>query len=132
MAPEGKDTINVMVRVPNMINKHIIWDEKLVKKMRDRLIQSLRKVSGLGDIEDNIEFESYLTPKDLETRFNSSYGNAFGISHSLTQTAFLRPQIKSKDFTNLYFLGDSVHPGTGVSLVLLGSKLLCEHLRKLI
>ncbi len=130
MAPEGKDTINVMVRVPNMMNKHIIWNEKLIKKMRDRLIQSLRKVSGLEDIEDNIEFESYLTPKDLETRFNSSYGNAFGISHSLTQTAFLRPQIKSKDFTNLYFIGDSVHPGTGVSMVLLGSKLLCEHLRK--
>lgn len=130
MAPEGKDAINVMVRVPNLKQKQINWNEKQVKKMRDRLIQSLRKVSGLEDIEDNIEFESYLTPTDLETRFNSSYGNAFGISHILTQTAFLRPQIKSRDFTNLYFIGDSVHPGTGVSLVLLGSKLLCEHLRK--
>lgn len=130
MAPEGKDAINVMVRVPNLMKKHIIWNEKLVKRMRDRLIQSLRKLSGLEDIEDNIEFESYLTPKDIESRFNSSYGNTFGISHSLTQTAFLRPQIKSKDFTNLYFIGDSVHPGTGISLVLLGSKLLCEHLRK--
>lgn len=128
MAPEGKDAINVMVRVPNTMNKEIIWDEERIKKMRDKLIQSLRKVNGLEDIDDNIEFESYLTPKDLETRFNSPYGNAFGISHNLTQTAFLRPQIKSKDFNNLYFIGDSVHPGSGVSLVLLGSKLLCEYL----
>lgn len=128
MAPEGKDAINIMVRVPNTRNKKIVWDEKLVKKMRARLIQTLKKVNGLEDINENIEYESYLTPKDLEAKFNSFYGNAFGISHNLTQTAFLRPQIKSRDFDNLYFIGDSVHPGTGVSLVLLGSKLLSEYL----
>jgi phytoene desaturase len=128
MAPEGKDAINVMIRVPNTSNKKIIWNEKLVIKIRDRLIQTLQKVNGLEDINANIEFESYLTPNDLEVKFNSFYGNAFGISHNLTQTAFLRPQIKSRDFNNLYFIGDSVHPGTGVALVLLGSKLLCEYL----
>jgi phytoene desaturase len=124
MAPEGKDAINVMIRVPNTRNEKIVWNKKLIKKMRDRLIQTIQRVNGLEDIEENIEFESYLTPKDLETRFNSPYGNAFGISHCLTQTAFLRPQIKSKEYNNLYFIGDSVHPGTGVSLILLGSKLL--------
>lgn len=128
MAPEGKDVINVMIRVPNSSYKNIVWDEKLVKKLKDRLIQTLQKIKGLDDINENIEFESHLTPIDLEEKFNSPYGNGFGISHDLTQTAFLRPQIKSKDFDNLYFIGDSVHPGTGVSLVLLGSKLLCEYL----
>lgn len=64
---------------------------------------------------------------DQIEKINSSDGNAFGISHSLTQTAFLRPEIKLRDFDNLYFIGDSIHPGTGVSLVLLGSKLLCEY-----
>lgn len=128
MAPAGKDAINVMIRVPNTKNKNIIWNEKLIKKMRDRLIHTLQKVKGLEDINQNIEFESYLTPKDLEAKFNSFYGNAFGISHNLTQTAFLRPQIKSRDFDNLYFIGDSIHPGAGVSLVLLGSKLLCKYL----
>jgi len=129
MAPAGKDAINVMLRVPNTRNNNIVWNEGLVKKMRDKLIQTLQKVNGLEDINDNIEFESYLTPKDLEAKFNSFYGNAFGISHNLTQSVFLRPQIKSRDFNNLYFIGDSVHPGTGVSLVLLGSKLLCEYLK---
>ncbi len=129
MAPAGKDAINVMVRVPNTKNKNYVWDEELIEKMRNRLIQTLQKVKGLEDINENIEFESYLTPKDLEVRFNSTYGNGFGISHDLTQTAFLRPQIKSRDLDNLYFIGDSVHPGTGVSLVLLGSKLLCEYLK---
>ena len=93
MAPAGKDAINVMVRVPNTKNKKYVWDEKLIKKMRERLIQTLQKVNGLEDINEN------------------------------------RPQIKSRDYDNLYFIGDSVHPGTGVSLVLLGSKLLCEYLK---
>lgn len=127
MAPEGKEAVNVMIRVPNTASKKIVWNEKLIKKMRDRLIQSLQKIAGLEDIDENIEFESCMTPKDLEARFNSIYGNAFGISHSLTQTAFLRPQIKSRDYDNLFFVGDSVHPGTGVSLVLLGSRLLSEY-----
>nr|WP_315021969.1 phytoene desaturase family protein [uncultured Aminipila sp.] len=128
MAPEGKDAINVMIRVPNTLDKKIDWNETQVKIMRELLMNSIKKVKGLEDIDDNIEFEQYLTPKDLEQNFNCTYGNAFGISHNLKQTAFFRPQIKSHQFNNLYFIGDSVHPGTGVSLVLLGSKLLCEYL----
>ncbi len=128
MAPAGKDAINVMVRVPNTRNSKIVWNEKLVKKMRDQLIQTLQKVNGLEDINENIEYEGHLIPEDLKVKFNCLHGSAFGISHNLLQTAFLRPQIKSGDFDNLYFIGDSVHPGTGVSLVLLGSKLLCGYL----
>lgn len=128
MAPEGKDAINVMVRVPNTLDKKIDWNKTQVKLMRELIMNSLKKLQGLEDINDNIEFEQYLTPKDLEENFNCTYGNAFGISHNLKQTAFFRPQIKSRQFENLYFVGDSVHPGTGVSLVLLGSKLLCEYL----
>lgn len=128
MAPEGKDAINVMIRVPNTFHTKIIWNKAQIKKMRDRLMQALQKIEGFEDINNNIEFEKYLTPKDLEEKFNCSYGNAFGISHNLTKTAFLRPQIKSQQFNNLYLIGDSVHPGSGVSLVLLGSKLLCEYL----
>lgn len=128
MAPEGKDSINVMVRVPNTLDSPIIWDEKQIKNMRNILIQSLQKIKGLEDIHENIQYESYLTPTDLQENFNCYYGSAFGIKHNLAQTAFLRPQIKSLDFKNLYFIGDSVHPGTGASLVLLGSELLCQYL----
>lgn len=128
MAPEGKDAINVMVRVPNTFDGSIVWDEKQIKSMRDILVQSLQKIKGLEDINENIQYERYLTPTELEESFNCSYGSAFGIKHNLAQTAFFRPQIKSMDFKNLYFIGDSVHPGTGVSLVLLGSELLCQYL----
>ncbi|WP_206460583.1 phytoene desaturase family protein [Anaerovorax sp. IOR16] len=128
MAPKGKEAINVMIRVPNTLDKKIEWNETDIRQMRGRLIRSLQSLKDLNDIKENIEFEKYLTPKDLEQTFNCSYGNAFGISHNLTQTSFFRPQIKSRELDNLYFIGDSVHPGTGVSLVLLGSKLLCEYL----
>ena len=91
MAPPGKDAINVMIRGSQIPGIKILSGMKnLVKKMRDKLIKALQKVNGLEDINDNIEFESYLTPKDFEVKFNSFYGNAFGISHNLTQTAFLR------------------------------------------
>jgi len=128
MAPPGKDAINVMLRVPNTKESKISWNNQQIKKMRELLLQNLTKIKGLEDINANIQYENYLTPKDFEERFNSRYGNAFGISHNLPQTAFLRPQIKSPDFDNLYFVGDSIHPGAGVSLVLIGNKLLLEYL----
>lgn len=128
MAPPGKDAINVMLRVPNTKESKIRWNNEQIMKMRELLLQTLAKIKGLEDINANIQYENYLTPRDFEERFNSSYGNAFGISHNLPQTAFLRPQIKSPDFDNFYFVGDSVHPGAGVSLVLIGSNLLCEYL----
>jgi len=128
MAPEGKEAISVIVRVPNLLKVDVKWSSATIKELRANILSILKKVKGLEDIEENIEYESYLTPVDLQERFNCYEGNGFGISHNLNQSAFLRPQIKNSDVEGLYFVGDSVHPGTGASLVLLGSKLLCDEI----
>ena len=86
----------------------------------------LCSIKGLEDIEENIEYESYLTPEDLKNRFNSYGGTAYGLSPTLMQTNYFRPHIKSENVENLYFVGNSVHPGPGASIVLIGSKLVAE------
>ncbi|MCJ7688589.1 MAG: FAD-dependent oxidoreductase, partial [Clostridiaceae bacterium] len=130
MAPKDKESINIMVRVPNLLFNEIHWDEKTIEELRKQIFKTLSSIDGLGDIEKNIIHEKYLTPKDLKDSFNSYGGAAFGLSHTLTQTNYFRPHLKLKWIKNLYFVGSSVHPGTGVSIVLLSSKLVVQEILK--
>ena len=89
-------------------------------------MDTVTKIEGLKDIEKHIKFEGYLTPYDLRDRFNSYYGTAFGLSPALYQSIYLRPHLKSKEISNLYFIGSSTHPGNGVSIIIDGTKVLTK------
>lgn len=128
MANEHMESLNIMVRVPNTLFKNIKWNEKTIKLMRNRIFNELSKIDGLSDIKENILYENYLTPNDLLIKFNSYGGTAFGLSPTLSQTNFFRPHVKSPTVNNLYFVGNSVHPGAGISIVLLSSKLAVEEI----
>lgn len=130
MAPKDKESLNIMVRVPNLLFNEIHWDAKDIASLRNQIFENLRSIDGLEDAEENIIYESYLTPIDLQESFNSYGGTAFGLSHTLTQTNYFRPHLKLRSVKNLYFVGSSVHPGTGVSMVLLSSKLVTEEILK--
>jgi phytoene desaturase len=101
-----------------------------VKFMRNKIISNLKNIPGLGDIEENIVCENYLTPQNLKYSFNSYGGTAFGLSPTLAQTNYFRPHLKSDYVKNLYFVGSSVHLGPGVSIVLLSSKLVVQEILK--
>ena len=124
------ECISIVTRVPNLFFKEITWNEKTVKFMRNKVISALKNIPGLENIEKDIMYENYLTPQDLKDRFNSYGGTAFGLSPTLTQTNYFRPHFKSNDVKNLYFVGNSVHPGPGVSIVLLSSKLVVQEILK--
>ncbi|KKY02113.1 hypothetical protein VN21_04925 [Paraclostridium benzoelyticum] len=127
---DSKEILNIMVRVPNLEYENIEWNEKLVKNFRDKVIQSITKIKGMEDIEKNIIYENYLTPKNMEKKFNAYKGCAFGIAHNISQIGFLRPHIKSKSVKNLYFIGSSTHPGNGASVIIKGSKLIVDEIIK--
>ncbi len=127
---EYESILNIMVRVPNLCYKNIRWDEKSIKKYRDLILYQIKRIDGLEDIEENILYENYLTPKIFKDRFNTYYGNAFGVSHKLSQTTYFRPHIKDKNIQDLYHIGSSTHPGNGVSVVIGGSKVLVNEILK--
>lgn len=128
MCPKDKEVVNIMVRVPNLLFDNIHWDSNDISKLRNLIVNTVKKIKGLKDIEENIEFEDYFTPIDMKKSYNSYGGASFGLSHTLTQTNYFRPSIKSPKIKNLYFVGDSVHPGTGVSIVLNCSKIVADEI----
>jgi phytoene desaturase len=54
--------------------------------------------------------------------FNAYQGNAFGLAHTLRQSAVFRPPVRAKKLKGLYFVGQYTNPGTGVPMVVLSGK----------
>ena len=57
------------------------------------------------------------------------HGTALGLSHRLTQSAFLRPRNKSKRLDNLYYAGGNTVPGIGLPMCLISAEVLLKNLR---
>jgi phytoene desaturase len=129
-APEGMETVNITVRVPNLQFTKFEWDDDTINTLKSRIYDGIHCITGLEDIEENVVYENYLTPRDMLYRFNAYKGAAFGLSPNLMQSNYFRPHIKSTEVESLYFVGNSVHPGTGISNVLISSKLAVDEILK--
>ncbi len=127
-APEDADALMVLVPTGHL-NGGAGQDFAALQSRAKSWV--FRRLSQLGvDIEDRIIFERTLTPPDYRDTWNLAKGAAFGLSHNVMQVGYLRPQNRHRRYENLYFVGASTHPGTGVPIVLLSAKLIEERVRK--
>lgn len=123
MAPEGKDSLYVLVPVPNR-EANIDWGIE-GPRVREKVLSRLAEL-GHADLRENIEFERHLTPDDYEFTLNLERGSAFGLSHNFFQVGPFRPGNVDPNVSNLFFVGASTQPGTGLPMVMLSAKLVTE------
>lgn len=115
LAAANKSTIYILVPVPNL-RADIDWDlEKY--SFRDKVIKEVKKRAMLEDIEENIEVEHIITPKDWQENFNVYIGATFNLAHNLSQMLYFRPRNKFECFDNLYLVGGGTHPGSGLPTI---------------
>lgn len=126
LAPKKMEALYVLVPVPNLKGNEGLYTDEGIAAYRKLIMQRIKTYHGLEDIEEHIVFESIVTPRDFETRFNAYNGATFGLAPTLMQSNYFRPHIKSPSCANLYFAGSSVHPGAGVPIVLTSAKLAAE------
>ncbi|GAA4242916.1 MULTISPECIES: phytoene desaturase family protein [Winogradskyella] len=93
----------------------------IIKRFEKRTHQNVQK---------HILFKSSFCVNDFISEYNSYKGNAYGLANTLTQTAFLRPKLKSKKVKDLYFTGQLTVPGPGVPPALISGKLVSELIQK--
>ena len=129
-APDGQDTLMVLVPVGHLDESHDQDWETLVTRARDTVLDRLASQMGVNDLRQHIKFEIAYTPLDWQEQFNLVKGAAFGLSHNFQQVGYLRPQNRHARYKNLYFAGASTHPGTGLPIVLLSAKLTTERIMK--
>jgi phytoene desaturase len=121
LAPEGHDTLTVAIPVPHLDEENPQDWETLKIQSRQYILQRFQKM-GISDLGEHLKFEICYSPKDWQKRYNLTKGSAHGLSHEILQMGYLRPKNQHARYQNLYFVGASTHPGTGLPSVLVSAK----------
>jgi phytoene desaturase len=126
-APQGKETLMVLVPVGHLSENGQEDVQEMVKRARQNVFTRLQEI-GITDLEENINFETVYSQQEWQNMYNLDRGAAFGLSHNFWQVGYLRPQNRHSRYKNLYFVGASTHPGTGLPIVLLSARLVAERI----
>ena len=130
-SPTGKDSIVVLVPCGHLLegatntglNPQSAQDWKaMISKARNAVFETIQLRTGV-DLRPHITHEIINTPSSWKERFNLDKGAILGLSHSFFNVLSFRPKTKHASIKGLYFVGASTHPGTGVPIVLAGSKI---------
>jgi phytoene desaturase len=125
LAPAGADGVYVLVPVPHR-HERIDWDVE-GPKVRAQVLRRLAEI-GCDDVERAVVMERRFTPDDYETILNLDKGSAFGLSHNFFQVGPFRPANQDRTIRNLFFVGASTQPGTGLPMVMLSARLVTERI----
>jgi phytoene desaturase len=128
MAPPGQDTVTAIVPVGHLSDQGRQNWAALRDEARAQVFRRLRTL-GLADFEAHIKFEMTYTPPAWRQRYNLMRGATHGLAHTLTQLAYFRPSNRHARYQNLYFVGASTRPGTGVPTAMVSGRLAAERIR---
>jgi len=124
-APTGKEAGTFLIPLAPGIED----TDEIREKYFTIIIERLEKLTS-QNVKESIIFKESYCVNDFIKDYNSYKGNAYGLANILTQTAFLRPKIKSKKVKNLYFTGQLTVPGPGVPPSLISGKIASDLILK--
>jgi phytoene desaturase len=127
MAPTGQDTLIAVVPVGHLSEKNEQDWDKLTDQARYHVFKRLAQL-GITDLEAHLKFETSFTPLSWKKRYNLVKGSTHGLSHNLTQLAYFRPANRHPRYRNLYFVGASTHPGTGIPTAMISGRLVAQRI----
>ena len=121
MAPKGCESGFFLIPIaPGLVDT-----PELREQYFDIIMNRFERITR-QEVKNSIIFKESFCVNDFVSEYNSYKGNAYGMANTLSQTAFLRPGLKSKKVKNLYFTGQLTVPGPGVPPALISGKLVSE------
>jgi phytoene desaturase len=127
MAPPGQDTLIAIVPVGHLSeNGEQDWQAR-TDQARTQVFRRLALL-GITDLEAHIKCETTFTPLSWMKRYNLVKGSTHGLSHNLTQLAYFRPSNRHAVYRNLYFVGASTRPGTGMPTAMISGRLVARRI----
>jgi phytoene desaturase len=114
----------ILCPVPDMRYKPD-WSDS--ETLADNIIEDLSKRVNF-DLKANTLTRTIYNPIDWRDKFNLYKGSGLGLAHGMNQIGAFRPANKDEEFSNLYYVGASTVPGTGLPIVVISSKLVTERI----
>ena len=121
VAPKGKENIIMLAPLANGLHPTKDQINELVESLIARL-----EARTKTNISKHIVVKKVVLMDFFAETFNAYKGNAFGLAHTLGQSAMFRPRMQSKKLKNLYYVGQYTNPGTGVPMVVLSGKIIAR------
>jgi phytoene desaturase len=109
VAPEGMENLFLLIPLAPDLED----GEEVREKYYDMIMDRLERITG-QDIRSHVVYKRSYAHSDFKSDYHAYKGNAYGLANTLTQTAILKPSLKSKKVKNLYYTGQLTVPGPGV------------------
>ncbi|MCG9911502.1 MAG: phytoene desaturase family protein [Flavobacteriales bacterium] len=123
-APEGCENLFILCPVPDMRYKPN-WSD--AEALADVIIKDLGDRVGY-DISSNIITKIVMPPTEWKDKLNLYKGSGLGLAHGLNQIGAFRPKNQDEEFDNVFYVGASTTPGTGLPMVVISSRLAVERI----
>lgn len=125
-APEDMENMFILCPVPDLRYKND-WSDK--NQFAKDIIKDLEDRIGF-EILGNIKTKIIMSPQDWAEKFNLYKGSGLGLSHGMTQVGGFRPKNFDEQFKNVFYVGASTTPGTGLPMVVISSKLVSQRIEE--
>jgi phytoene desaturase len=126
MAPDGCENLFFLIPVAAGLKGDT---EELREEYFKMIIERFEKHIGQS-VADSIVYKRTYANSDFIKDYNSFKGNAYGLANTLMQTAVLKPSIRSKKVSNLFYAGQLTVPGPGVPPCLISGELAARQVIK--
>ena len=125
VAPSGSENVFVLIPLaPDLEDNEQIREEYYNKVMG--------RLESLTDqkIRENVVFKRSYAHKDFINDYYAYKGNAYGLANTLKQTAILKPGLRNKKLSNLFYTGQLTTPGPGVPPSLISGQVVAKEVLK--
>lgn len=123
-APQGCENIFILCPVPDLRYKPD-WSDR--EELAGNIIHDLSERIGY-DLSSNIITQTIYDPVQWEKMFNLYRGSGLGLAHNLGQMGAFRPANQDEKYDNVFYVGASTIPGTGLPMVVISSRLVTERI----
>ena len=125
VAPEGHENLFLLMPIAPGLDDTEALRENYFHIMMNRLQKHIGE-----NLIPHIDFKKSYCVSDFISDYHSYKGNAYGLANTLMQTAMLKPKIRNKKISNLFYTGQLTVPGPGVPPAIISGKIAAEQLLK--
>jgi phytoene desaturase len=126
VAPEGYENLFLLIPIAPGLGGD---DEVIREKYLDIMLKRLEERLG-EKVKEHIIYKRSYSISNFIDDYHAFKGNAYGLANTLSQTAILKPRLRSKKVKSLYFSGQLTVPGPGVPPGIISGKVCALQILK--
>lgn len=127
VAPAGHENLFLLMPLaPGIENGENIREQYFAE-----MIARLEKHTGATGLMSKMDYKRSYCVSDFTKDYNAYQGNAYGLANTLSQTAVLKPAVRNRHLSNLFYTGQLTVPGPGVPPSIISGKIAASEANKL-